>query len=201
MYGVKYYIHVFCSLHTDGQKIAKKLCKGVSRESSKAKQVLEEYNAVSSQIESSFQSLSLEDVLSPTCSIWQNLSYDNSSQIPFSIKQDIIEAYLLNKRSDEELLLLRTEMCNVIEFWQQREECIKNLLLQFSESASTQFNRGCVCLLKRLQWETELYHSQATTHFSSVSENCTVECYEAASDSSEYESDSFNEDSDSDIST
>ena len=56
-------------------------------------------------------------------------------------------------------------MCNVIEFWQQREECIKNLLLQFSESASTQFNRGCVCLLKRLQWETELYHSQATTHF------------------------------------
>ena len=67
-------LHVFCSLHTDGQKIAKRLCKGISRESSKAKQVLEEYNAVSSQIESSFQSLSLEEVLSPTCSIWQSLS-------------------------------------------------------------------------------------------------------------------------------
>ena len=84
------------------------------------------YNAVSSQIESSFQSLSLETVLLPTCSIWQSLSYDNNSQIPFSIKQDIIEAYLLNKRSDEELLLLRTEMFNVIEFWQQREECINS---------------------------------------------------------------------------
>ena len=50
------------SIHIDGQKIAKKLCKGIAKETNK---LLEEYNAISSQIESCFRSLSLEEILSP----------------------------------------------------------------------------------------------------------------------------------------
>ena len=126
---------------------------------------------MSSQIDSSYLSLTLEEILSPTCSIWQSPAYKQSSQVSFNAKRDIIEAYLLNKRSDEELLLLRAEMYNVVDYWNRREEHIKSLILQLSEYASNRFNRGCVCLLKRLLWETELYRSQANIAFSTVSEN------------------------------
>ena len=80
------------------------------------KHLLQEYNAVSSQMDSSFLSLSLEEILSPTCSLWQSPAYEQSSQVSFNTKRDIIEAYLLKNRSDEELLLLQAEMFNVVEY-------------------------------------------------------------------------------------
>ena len=82
--------HLAFCLHADGQKIAKKLCKGISRETTKVKHLLQEYNAVSSQMDSSFLSLSLEEILSPTCSIWQSPAYEQSSQVSFNTKRDII---------------------------------------------------------------------------------------------------------------
>ena len=104
----------------DGQKIAKKLCKGITKETYKAKKLLEELNASLSEADESFAPLSLANVLSPISEYWQ-CPNESSNQIPFSIQRDIIEAYLLQKRCDEELLLLQSEMHNVIEYYNQMD--------------------------------------------------------------------------------
>lgn len=154
------------SHHIDGQKIAKKLCKGISKETGKLKKLLGEYNTVASEIESTFLPLSLEDVLSPESSIWLSPSNHRTREIPSNIQRDIIEAYLIKKRSNEELVLLKTEMSNVITYWNQRRGCIDSTLQQLLLSPANQFNRGCVSLLKQLLWEAELHHSQAKSDFS-----------------------------------
>ena len=161
----------------------------------------EQYNIVSLQIEPSFLSFSFDEIQSPACTIWQTPSCEPTGQIPFNIKQDVMEAYLMKKKCEKELLLLKVEMHNVAEYWNLKKGCIKDLILQFSESATshTQFSRGCICLLKRVLWETELYHSQVISAFSSVSQTPDHNLHEIEnSDSSEYESDSTDEDSTSD---
>ena len=92
----------------DGQKIAKKLSKGITKETSTARKFLEELNNVS-QTDEAFVPLHLEDVLSPESEFWQ-CPQATASEIPVNIKRDIIEAHLLLKRCDEELMLLRNEM-------------------------------------------------------------------------------------------
>lgn len=53
-------------------------------------------------------------MLSPTSEFWQGVN-QTSNEIPLSIQRDIIEAYFLGKRCDEELLLLQSEMHNVLQ--------------------------------------------------------------------------------------
>ena len=67
-------------------------------------------------------------------------------EVPLCIQQDIIEAFEL-KRRDGELVLLKSKMHNIITYWNQREDCIKTLLLQLTEKDDSQFNRGSHCLL------------------------------------------------------
>ena len=47
-----------------------------------------------------------------------------SCTLPFKMKKDMIEAYLLMERSQEEQELLATEMRNALDFW---NICAKNL--------------------------------------------------------------------------
>ena len=64
-------------------------------------------------------------------------SYEQCGQVPYTVQRDIIDASLMKERSNEELLLLKTEMHNVIiEYWDQRGASIRRLLLQFSQSDS-----------------------------------------------------------------
>ena len=85
-------------------------------------------------------------------------------------------------------------MHNVINYWNQREDCIKKLLLQLTEKDDNQFNRGSQCLLMKLLWEVELFRSRAALVFSSV---ISLAGYEATSPS--YDTDSeTSDDSDSD---
>ena len=125
----------FPLLHTDGQKIAKRLYKGILKEANKLRRLLEEYNAVSSLIESSIIPTTLEEILSPACSIWRGPSYEQCGQVPYTVQRDnnYIEASLMKERSNEELLLLKTEMHNVIEYWDQRGASIRRLLLNLTQ--------------------------------------------------------------------
>lgn len=190
----------------DGQKIAIKLSKGITKETCKAEQLLDEYNAACSQIEQSCPSLSLGEILAPTSDFWQfPCPKQVPGQVAFSAQRDIIEAYLLVKRCDEELVLLKHEMHNVIDYWNRKEECIKNLLQQLEKNMPNQFNRGCACLLRKLQLEVDLYSSRALLAFSNViplseipgCEHLALHVFhedERATD----DSDSSDEDSDSD---
>ena len=59
------FTHYFVSIYIDGQKIAKKLSNGIDKETSRAGQLLDDYNAGSSEVEPYFSPLLFSDVLSP----------------------------------------------------------------------------------------------------------------------------------------
>ena len=147
---------------------------------------------MSSQREIQSPPVSLADVLSSDSKFWQFLSDKHTlGEVPLHIQQDIVKAFLLKRRCDEELLLLKSEMHNVINYWNQREDCIKKLLLQLTEDDS-QFNRGSQCLLKKLLWEVELFCSRAASAFSSV---ISLAGYETTTPSYDTDSETSDEDS------
>ena len=66
--------------------------------------------------------VSLADVLSSDSKFWQFPSDKHApGEVSLRIQQDIIEAFQLKRRCDEELLLLNSKMHNVINYWNQRE--------------------------------------------------------------------------------
>ena len=73
-----------------------------------------------------------------------------SNEIPFTTENDIVEAFLLQKLCDEELLLLQNEMHNVIDYYNQKEKKIATALHKIINGESSHFSRGCICLLKKL---------------------------------------------------
>ena len=151
---------------------------------------------MSTQVEVLRPPVCLADVLSSDSKVWQFPSDKHApGKVPLRIQQAIIEAFQLKRRCDEELLLLKSEMHNVINYWNQREHCIKKLLLQLTEKDDSQFNRGSQCLLIKLLWEVELFRSRAASTFSSV---ISLAEYEATSPSYDTDSETSDEDSDSD---
>ena len=103
---------------------------------------------MSTQVEVLRPPVCLADVLSSDSKFWQFPSDKHApGKVPLRTQQDIIEAFQLKRRCDEELLLLKSEMHNVINYWNQREHCIKKLLLQLTEKDDSQFNSGSQCLL------------------------------------------------------
>ena len=100
-------------------------------------------------------------MLSPVSEFWQC----PSSEIPVSIKRDII--YRL-KRCDEELLLLQTEMHNVIDYYNEKEKKIISVLHKITSGGTSQFHRGCISLLRKLHLEVELFRSIAVSAYASV---------------------------------
>ena len=107
---------------TDGQKIAKRLSNGINKQTSRAKQLLEEYNAICSEISPSFSHLLLTDILSTDSEIWQQQLSGASLSVPLNIKKDITDAYILIQRCDEELQLIKTEMSNALDYWRKCAE-------------------------------------------------------------------------------
>lgn len=179
-------------MYSDGQKIAKKLSKSITKETVKARKLLDEFNVSSSQIDSNFSPVMLGEVLTPTSKFWQ-CPHQQSEQIPLSVKRDIIEAYLLQKRCEEELLLLQSEMQNVIDYYNEKEKKINAALHAIcnGESKFNRFNRGCSCLLKKLKWRVSHLRSRTLSFYSSVisvPELEELQMYDSESSESEDES-------------
>ena len=120
---------------------------------------------MSSQIEVQCPPVSLADVLSSDSKFWQFPSDKYApGEVPLHIQQNIIEAFHLKRRCNEELLLLKSEMHNVINYWNQRKDCIKKLFLQLTEDDS-QFNRGSQCLLKNFCGKFNCFVQEQLQHF------------------------------------
>ena len=99
-------------LHADGQKIAKKLSRQVTSETKRLRTLLEEYNTCQLVVSSSLIQITLDEALDPEV-LFSKLHADTTSSKPH---QDILEAYLQMKCSNEEIVLLESEMANTIHF-------------------------------------------------------------------------------------
>lgn len=154
--------------HADGQKIAKKLSRGISKETNRARQFLDEYNAIL-QAEGCFAPVPVSEVLSLSSKFW----YDEGMQkgcekVPLSIQKEIIDAYLRTKRTNEEIKLVEQEMRNVIEYLHRKREIITNQINTYQKCDEDMFNKGAISLLHKLLWKVELSEAKAVACFSSI---------------------------------
>jgi hypothetical protein len=183
--------------YADGQKIANRLSNGIGKETNRARQLLDEYNAISSEITPSFPPLSLSDVLSPDSDIWtKHAQLEANSTVPSSLKKDITEAYLLMKRCEEELELLTAEMHNALEYWKKCIDCIKNSIDDAKADSSSQYSRGVASLLQQHLWVIELTYSRAQAAFGDIIS--PAECSSSTGHYTLHDSD-FSDSEDSDV--
>ena len=135
----------------DGQKIAKKLSRQVTNETKRLRVLLEEYNICQLIVNSSSTQITLDEALDPiVLSSKLGVHADTTVSKPH---QDIIEAYLQMKRSNEEILLLEKEMANTIQFYAEQQKSLLTLIDQMKQgriSESNPFSRGAIALLHAL---------------------------------------------------
>jgi len=116
--------------HLDGQKIAKKLSRGISKETNRARQLLDEYNATL-QAQRCFAPVSVSGVLSLSSKFWQDgdVLQKGHEEVPFTIQKDI--RHLRIKRASEIKL----------EYLHRKKESINNQITIYeecNEGASTE---------------------------------------------------------------
>ncbi len=153
-------------LFIDGQKIAKKLCSSISKESKVAQRLLEEYNEATCELSCADPPASLQDVLSLKSDFWVQVypSVSNPS-VPWKTREEIIPAFLTMKRSQEELALLQSDMICTVKYWHPR---IQNLVeqLKAQEHSEDQYMRGTNSMLRKMKRGAELQCQKAISMFS-----------------------------------
>ena len=207
MFTKKKFFNVF--LYADGQKIAKKLCSGISKETRVARHILEEYNAAACELSPSDPAASLQEVLSLKSEFWvQGSPSVPESSIPWKTREEIIQASLTMKRSEEELQILKSDMICTVHYWFHRIETIANKLKALEHSPDTLYIRGAKNMLRKMKTDAELQCQKATSLFSvfvAIPSDVTIEglvsSIEADESDSESEYDTEEEDSDYDHDT
>lgn len=167
-----YYYSVTC-IHIDGQKIAKRLSSSITKETKKAKDLLEEYNATCLQLNITREQspLELHEVLPINSEFWQASPLSECSTlrgVSWNTKREVIQAFLLKKRCEEELQLLEEAMQNVLKYWSNRIATISGEIENLQGNDTSQFNVGAINLLKHLLWESELQLSKAVVSFRNI---------------------------------
>ena len=149
----------------DGQKIAKKLSVGITKETKRYKTLLEEYNLAGHELQSTDPQASLSDILVPNSDFWNSHAFiktESSNQISWKEKEEIIQAFLIIQRSEEELLLLKEDMHATVRYWFTRIKHIEEKLSELSPTTGELYIKGARCLLQHLLWEATLQYSRAT---------------------------------------
>lgn len=133
--------------------------------------MLVEYNETSSQLSREQSPLQLQEILAINSELWQSslqpeCTTSESRSVPWHTKREVIQAFLLRKRCEEELQLLEDAMRNVLEYWSSRITVITDEIEQLQENiCGNQFNIGAINSLKHLLWESELQLSKAVALF------------------------------------
>ena len=120
-----------CVRHTDGQKIAKRLAKQISRESKIVKDLLLEYNlcCLDDDHRLPLSSAFKLEFLSTLLTIAHSSPERNK-------RQEIIEEYFLLLRSREEIELLEAEVNNAMQHYSVKKDTIEAEILRHSDSSA-----------------------------------------------------------------
>ena len=157
--------------YTDGQKIAKKLAVSISKEVKRVKHFLEDYNASCHELCEHYYPVPLSEVLSVGADFWAPSSSSMSdSTIPWRIKKDIMQAYLLMHRSNEEMKLLQADMHATVYYWHDKFQCISRKIRDMNSESEEMYERGSICYLRQLCQNSELQWGKAILAFGSIIE-------------------------------
>lgn len=182
----------------DGQKIAKRLSVNITKETRTAKKLLQEYNTAASAVNDAHIPINVEEALLPDSDFWQTVAIPSSSVLSWSTKKDITSAYLLKKRCEEELCLLKEEMLNVLVYCRQFKELLNNLI-DNTRSNEDQYSKGLASLLLKKLEDVRHYHSTAEATFTKV-EGLLLSTETISNSDNESVSSDEDEDTDSDSS-
>ncbi len=109
---------------------------------------------------------SLQGVLSLESEFWMHRRYVHTSDsIPWKTKEELIQAYLLTKRCEEDECMLKTDMLSTVKYWYDQVQSI-TLTLQEIGDLKNQYELGLRCLLQQYKLVAELQHGQAVNIFS-----------------------------------
>ena len=170
----------------DGQKIAKRLCMQISRETNKLRKLVMEYNLrASPAIE-----LTVEMAFDPQ----NTLSITHSTTLSLRQRHNVIQAYLRKKRSEEEIELLEIEMKRVLEYLLQKEDHLRCACVELVQNTN-QFSRGAHNVLSNMKLQVSHAIAVASKAFNTTSFHNNI-----ASEESECEEDiDSNSDTDDDM--
>jgi hypothetical protein len=149
--------------YADGQQIAKRLSKNISKETGTAHNILVDYNSVLSTVGK--ETCSLQEVLCPDAKFWEQ-SELSTMATTWDAKKYLIQAYLMLKRSVEELALLEKEKLNTLEYWSKLKTVINQYLLSFQPS--DKHSIGVIALLKTRLCDAEHIHSTCKAVFATL---------------------------------
>ena len=112
-------MHFFLNLIADGQKIAKKLCTQITKETKRVKALLDEYHACH-VVDPSLCELSLSQALDPIFVRTLLTSLSDVATAVTAEKLEAIQAYLMVSRSHEEVAMLKEDAKNVVSYYNRK---------------------------------------------------------------------------------
>ena len=175
--------------YSDGQKIAKKLCRQISKETAALKSLLKKYNIVCASSKVS-DTITMAEIFAPAA-IEERLRGLGSrySTIATGKKRQIIDAYLGLCRSKEELEMLKNEAKNIIYYYEERKKCIIAKLTDLSVNGDL-YSRGSSAMLRQLFTHNDILLKQGHVLSDAMTNNfSTTEPFESDSDDSDFSDD------------
>jgi hypothetical protein len=160
----QWFLLILKSKFADGQYIASRLSKSISKTTSKLKALLTEYNSFN------IFSLNWKDITDLSSHVWYEGVHCGCSfaTIPNSVKLKAIELYHTMLRCDEETSALCKEMKQTVEFFvndiivlNQQIDKIKNEMYSL-----TAYDKGCLLMLYKTCFDIEAKVINLKQHFS-----------------------------------
>lgn len=124
--------------------MASRLSKAITKETSRLKLLLAEYN---SDVTPSEQ-LTWEDVCHPSAQVWSQLEQPLDLPVPKPVRIAAINALMTKRRAEEEVVMLQQEMRTVMAFYVKDVGALTSAIEMLEASAMTAYDRGCISLLK-----------------------------------------------------
>ena len=176
----------------DGQKIAKKLCTQITKETKRVKALLDEYRACH-VVDPSLCELSLSQALDPIFVRTLLTSLSDVATAVTAEKLEAIQAYLMVSRSREEVAMLREDAKNVVSYYNRKKHAIQ-LAISSLEANSDPYSRGSITLLHFLLKNVDHLLDQASLTLHRMNSQ-SQGCVEFIEDEDEAEDDSCASDS------
>ena len=156
---------VYFNIHVDGQKIAKKLSKQITKLTSTLKCLITDYNHLGKDIDEN--TVSVQEVFNLDSTFWSCASAHGSkfSTIPANTTHHIVQSYFLIQRCDEEISMLKEEMRCLLQYYSDKVSIITSAIAHLELEASSSFNKGAIALLNKLKWSCKFLLEKANMTF------------------------------------
>ena len=144
----------------------------ISKETNKVKALVQEYNACQTVSTDSCCNLCLQDALD-SATLSQILNPKICVFTPS--KQELVHAYIMVKRSGEEIHMLEGEMENTLHYYEKRKDAIV-VTLEYLQTQEQAFDRGAHALLHTLLEDTRQQLDKCRLLFSASSKELSLPC-------------------------